>query len=200
MAIFASPSVACAAANPAKAVKKCRGTIGTAVKQVTQVGLARLDACHAKRDKGKADTDCNTALAGDAGYGRSQVRATGMIGAACPPGNPVLVNYSGSDPVKAVLPEVTDLLTESGQDVQGLPVILSDRTSRTMQAKCHQAIGKGRSAIVKEIVGRSIACQKRLDKKATTFAGLDPQCRIASAGSAGRAAASRFSMTTHPAP
>ena len=178
-----------AAANPAKAARKCRGTLGTAVKQVTLSGVARLDACHAQRDKAKSQTDCNAALAGDAGYSRSQVRANGMVSAACPPGNPALVNYPGGDAAGTVLPEVTRLLMESGAEVQGLPVILSDTAGRKTHAKCHQAIGKGRSAIVKEIVGRSIACQKRLDKKATTFGGLDPQCRVASASSAGRAAA-----------
>jgi cysteine-rich repeat protein len=188
MAAIAVPPVARGAANPAKAARKCRGVIGTAIKQVTQVGLARLDACHAKRDKGKTDADCNGALASDANYGRIRMRATGMIGAACPPGNPVLVNYTSAGVAQTVLPEVTDVLTASGMDVQGLPVILSDRTGRAMHAKCHKAIGKARSAIVKEIVKRSLACQKRLDKKATTFAGLDPQCRIASAGSAGRVA------------
>jgi cysteine-rich repeat protein len=178
-----------AGANPVKAARKCRGVLGTAVKQVTQTGLARLDACHAQRDKAKKDTDCNAALASDAAYSRSQVRAKGLVGAACQPGNPVLANYPGGDAAGTVLPEVTELLKESGADVQGLPAILADTAGRKTHAKCHQAIGKARSAIVKEVVNRSIGCQKRLDKKATTFGGLDPQCRVASASSAGRAAA-----------
>jgi cysteine-rich repeat protein len=180
---------ASAAANPTKAARKCRGVLATAVKQVTQTGLARLDACHAQRDKGKSQTDCNAVLAGDVGYSRSQVRANGMVGAGCAPGNPALVNYPDGDAAGTVLPEVTRLLKESGTEVQGLPAILSDSAGRKAHAKCHQAIGKARSAIVKELVKRSTACQKRLDKRATTFGGLDPQCRIASASSAGRGAA-----------
>jgi cysteine-rich repeat protein len=188
VAALAWPGHSRAAANPAKAARKCRGVLGTAVKQVTQAGLARLDACHAQRDKGKSQADCNAALGTDVNYSRSQVRANGMVGAACPPGNPALVNYPGGDAAGTVLPEVTELLKESGTDVQGLPAILQDTAQRKAHAKCHQAIGKARSAVVKEILGRSTACQKRIDKKATTFGGLDPQCRIASASSTGRAA------------
>ena len=189
-AAIVSPLLATAALNPAKAAKKCRGAIGNGVKQVTQTGLARLDACQAKRDRGKVQTDCNAVLPTDAAYGRAQSRAIGGIGAACPPGNPALVNYPGGDAAGSVLAEVTNLLTESGKNVQGLPEILSDRTARKVHAKCHKAIGKARSAIVKEILKRAIACQKRLDKQATTFGGLDPQCRIAPGASAARATAS----------
>jgi cysteine-rich repeat protein len=176
-----------AAADPAKAARKCRGAIASAAKQVVQAGLGALDACHARRDAGKGDVDCNAALPGDAGLSRAQVRGTGLVGAACPPGNPVRSNYTDGDPA-AVFQELTDALKTSGHDVQGLPQIASDRTERVSHAKCHRAIGKARSAIVKEIVKRSTACQKKLDKKAASFAALDTQCRVA-ASSAGRGAA-----------
>ena len=174
------------AASVAKAARKCRGAIASATTMLAQTAMKSIDACHGRRDAGKFQGDCNT-LDGNLAFSRMQVRTTGMIGAACPPGNSVHGNYPDGDIAETLFPEIADELTENAKAVQGMPDILPAQVGRG-RAKCHKAIGRARTAIVGEILRRSLACQKRIDRHASTFGALDPSCHTATSQAAGRAA------------
>jgi cysteine-rich repeat protein len=176
-----------ASADPNQAARKCRTAIAKGAKLITGTGLATLDSCHKRRDQGKFQGDCNV-LDGTPNFSRAETRAQGLIDATCRSGDPVRANYPGDDVSGVVEQGLSAVLTESAQGVQGLPDILPDPGDRKAHARCHAAIGKARSTIVREIVARSTTCQKRLDKQATSFTFLDPQCRVGQAGSSGRAA------------
>ena len=169
------------AASPTAAARKCRAAIAAGGRAVVAAGLGSIDGCHARRDKGKFTGDCNVIPNNAVGFTRAKARAEATINARCPVGNPVLANYpNGVD--MDVFSALKALLEQSGAEVQGTPAIASD-PSRKPKSKCHQALGKGRSGIINDIVKRSTTCQKKLDKRATTFGPLDPGCIVGPGGS-----------------
>ena len=128
---------------------------------------------------------CNVIPSNATGFARAQARAEATINARCPGGNPVLANYPHGVAMD-VFPALKAFIEQSGTEVQGEPDIAGD-PSRKPKSKCHKAIGKGRSNVIKDIVMRSTGCQKKRDKKATTFGPLDPSCVASPGGSAGKA-------------
>jgi cysteine-rich repeat protein len=182
----AAPLRGALAADPVREARKCRGAIASAAMLLTRTGLRSINACHARRDRELFVGDCNT-LASDVAFSRAQVRGGSQIDATCPPGNLALRNYLDGDVKGALLPTVADLLAENSQIVQGLPVISADRAERKAHGKCHGALGKARMSVVLQTVGQSLRCQKRIDRTATSFDGLDPGCRTATASSGQRA-------------
>ena len=169
------------AASPSAAARKCRGAIAAGSRNVVGAGLGTIDACHARRDKGKFSGDCNVIPSNATGFARAQARAEATINASCPGENPVLANYPNGV-VMDVFPALKALIEQSGTDVQGEPDIAGD-PSRKQKSKCHGAIGKARSGVIKDIVKRATGCQKKLDKKGTTFGPLDPGCVASPGGS-----------------
>ena len=184
--IMAGVCPALAARDPLAPSRKCRTTIAKTAGILATAGLKSLDACHARRDGGRFNGDCN-ALDTSATFSSAASRAGSLIGGACPADSPVLGNYAGGDPKAAIVAAFLDALEDSGQGVQGDPAIAADRTERTAHAKCHGAIGKARSAIVQDIVRRATACQKKLDRQATAFLGLAPSCDVGPGAPAARA-------------
>ena len=160
-----------AAKNPSL---KCRGAVAGAVKGLVTAGFKALDACHKKRDKTGAPADCND-IDGNAAVQRALSRGRGKVDALCQPSDPVLQNYpeASANGVKNVLlPTVIARIEASGTAIQGSPTIQGDKRL----AKCHGAIGKGRTATVGEMLNASLACQKRLDKGAPSFSSIAPEC------------------------
>ena len=173
------------AASPSAAARKCRGAIAGGSRNVVGAGLGTIDACHARRDKGKFSGDCNVIPSSSTGFARAQARAEATINARCTGGNPVLANYPNGVATD-VFPALKTLIEQSGTEVQGAPDIAGD-PSRKPKSKCHKAIGMGRSNVIKDIIKRSTGCQKKLDKKATTFGPLDPSCVASPGGSVNKA-------------
>jgi len=173
------------AASPSAAARKCRGAIAGGSRNVVGAGLGTIDACHARRDKGKFSGDCNVIPSSSTGFARAQARAEATINARCTGGNPVLANYPNGVATD-VFPALKSLIEQSGTEVQGAPDIAGD-PSRKPKSKCHKAIGMGRSNVIKDIIKRSTGCQKKLDKKATTFGPLDPSCVASPGGSVNKA-------------
>jgi cysteine-rich repeat protein len=172
------------AASPTAAARKCRAAIAAGGRNAVGVGLTTLDACHVRRDHGKFSGDCNVIASSAVGFARAQARAEATINARCASGNPVLTNYP--DGVAAIFPVIRGLLEESGAEVQGAPDIAGDPSTRKARSKCHKAIGKARSGVVKDVVKRSTGCQKKLDKSAATFGALDASCIASPGGSLGK--------------
>src|SRR6266850_852946 len=137
------------AASPTATARKCRAAIGAGGRSVAAAGLTTLDACHMRRDRGKFSGDCNVIPSGAVGFARAQARAEATITARCAPGNAALANYPAG--VSAIFPVLKGLVEQSGTEVQGAPDIAGDPSTRKAKSKCHKAIGKARSGIVKEI-------------------------------------------------
>jgi cysteine-rich repeat protein len=166
------------AAQPSKASFKCRNAIAAGVRGMTAAGLKQIDQCHKARDKGGAQGDCNAVDAGNVstGFGRSAIRAREIINARCKPGDPVIANYPGNDIPVVLVPAVERILERSAGELQGAPVFVGDKSAVKALVKCHGAIGKGRTQVVISIVKAATKCQKKIDKKATEFGPIAPQC------------------------
>lgn len=179
---------ALAAKNPSL---KCRGVVAKGVEGIVKSGLKALDSCHKLRDKGRSSGDCNE-LDGNATVSRALARARAKVDALCRADDPVLQNYPNGtvDGVKNVLfPAVVARLEESGREIQGAPTFEGDKATVKRFAKCHGAVGKARSAIVGEIFKASSSCQKRLDKGASQFSAIAPECIASPGGKSGKAVA-----------
>lgn len=186
-------AVAAVGARDARAAKspslKCRAAVAQGVDGIIKSGLKALDSCHKQRDKGRSSADCN-ALAANANVVRALARARSKVDALCRAGDPVLQNYPSAttDGVKNVLfPAVVARLEQSGRDIQGAPTFEGDKATVKRLARCHGAIGKARSAIVGEIFKASSGCQKRLDKGASQFSAIAPECIASPGGKSGKA-------------
>jgi cysteine-rich repeat protein len=175
----------------AKPSLKCRNAIGASVRALVAAGLGQIDACHRARHRGKGGGggDCN-ALDGantSSGFGRAAARAKAVMSAACKAGDPVIDLYPGSDIPVVLLPAVEKLLERSAGELQGAPVFAGDKQAVKARGKCHAAVGTGRTTIVLDIVKKATKCQKRVDKKATSFGPIAEPCVIG-AGVAGKVA------------
>lgn len=169
--------VGAARSAAAKAAIKCRTLVGQRSSVLVNQTLAKLDGCHLRRDKGGFSGDCNRL---DLSAARQKLAKA--LGKVCGKAPDVLANYAGGDVAGAIVSTVAGNLEDSGRELQGSPALGNDKK----KIKCHGAIGKGRSNVVKEMVRRSTACQRGLDKRASAFAALALNCAV-SPGSAGRA-------------
>jgi cysteine-rich repeat protein len=171
LALVSSPSHA----SVPKASLKCRAAIAAQAKVVIARGLASLDGCHARRDKGKFSGDCNAfSLA------KLQGKFAKAVTRACKGGEPALKNYLNGDPSREVIDAVQTALAASGAAVQGDPDLGRVKT----KVKCHAAVGRGRSTVVKAIVAAGTHCQKGIDKSGGGLGGLAASC-VVTAGNAG---------------
>jgi len=171
-----------------KAAENCRGMIAKSVAGVISAGFKDADACHKAQDKAAATSgDCNDvtkpAFDPKGKYAKAKTKATAAIGAKCPGGNPILTNFTGSDPAGALYPVVDDSVGGNSLLVLGNSNLMGDKAKK----KCLEAIAKDRTAIVNEIVKNSTKCQKGKDKGAASFGALDASCVDAGAKSVGKA-------------
>src|SRR6185503_3470563 len=142
-------------------------------------GLKSIAACHKARDKSGADRDCNAldpeTNVGSA-YGRAFARAQIVIGSACgTDGNPIPALFPGQDITGVLLPTVTELLERTATRLQGAPVFTGDPDIKAKR-KCHGAIGAAPPAVMVGILKTAVKCQKKLDKRASTFGPIAPEC------------------------
>jgi cysteine-rich repeat protein len=169
-----------AAVDPAvKAARNCRKTIAPKTAGLVKTALKIVDACHAKRDKGKLAADCNALAEADlkGKVGAAEAKLAAAIAKKCAPDNPVRANYlPDGDVAGVVVPAVRAGVEASSAALQGLPDIQGTKDEIKALIKCHQALGKARSAIVNEIVKLAVKCQGALDKKATAFAEIAGNC------------------------
>ncbi len=177
VAVLSLGGAAEAATAAQKAAIKCRAAIAKAGSGVIKARLKQLDACHAKRDKGKLAADCNAV---DAGGLRGKLERA--VSKACRGDNPVLANYAG-DPAGAISTGAAVEIATSGRTLQGLPELGGDKK----KLKCHAAIGKGRSGIAAGVLAASTRCQAGRDRGATTWGGLAGECVLSSELSSVRA-------------
>ena len=161
---------------------KCRNVIAAGVRGMTKAGLTQIDQCHKARDKGGAQGDCNAIDAGNisSAFGRATIRAREIINAGCKAGDPVIANYPGNDIPVVLVPAIERILERSAGELQGAPVFVGDKQAVKALVKCHGAIGKGRTQVVVSIVKAATKCQKKIDKKATSFGPISPQCVVGS--------------------
>ena len=167
-----------ASAEVTKASRKCRASIAKQAKVSIAKGLKSLDGCHGKRDKGKSSADCNAV-----DLSALQSKFASKIGKVCKGGDPVLLNYPGDNPGSAVPDAIEAALAASGAAVQGAPNLAGDKA----KAKCHGAIGKGRSAVVSGVVGGATRCQASIDKTASELGNLAASCVVTAGGAGGKA-------------
>jgi cysteine-rich repeat protein len=168
---------------------KCRNGISVAATGVVNASLKALETCHKLRDKGQVSGDCNE-LDGNATVQQALTAAAAKIGALCQDGNLALRDYPGGNVagvIGTLLPALREQIEDSGDALQGAPDLGGDPSL----AKCHGAIGLARRLIVGEIVKLSAKCQKKVDKSATEFSAIAPQC-IASPGKARNKAAKKL--------
>src|SRR5262245_8806114 len=131
-------------------------------------------------DETQRDTSCKGVMRANDGI---------AAGFACQPTSPVLQNY----PPNAVSGTGSTASVELALDVLG-PVMLSTvgksgaelqragAGSTPVKAKavrrCRNAIGHARTKIVTRVVAAATACQRKIDKRSTTFGAIDPSCQI----------------------
>jgi cysteine-rich repeat protein len=171
------PALAKKGGDPSKASRKCRSAIGTWGYNATSAGLTSLDVCHKQRDAGHFNGDCNV-IGQKPPLSTAIARGTAVVSHACSPSDPVAQNYTDGKVSDTIFPGIEQVLEGSGKDLQGEPSIVGSKSN----VKCHAAVGKARSGIVREVVKRSVACQHKADKKATQFGPIVPAC-IATPGS-----------------
>lgn len=181
-------AVSMAANDPVKASRNCRKEIGSKLSKVPQTGLALVDACHKRRDKGKFTGDCNDLAAADlkGKLVKTEAAVTKGIVKKCLAGDPVLGNYPGGDPDGVFFPVAENAVEAAGAALLGAPQIQGDKA----KIKCHAAISKATVKDVAEILKNAVKCQASVDKLASTFGVLDGDCVVApaSAGPKGEAA------------
>lgn len=146
-----------------KASRKCRGAIVSSASKATSSALKGLDKCHAQRDTGKFQGDCNARdLSGALSKG------AGKIGKKCSATDPVRCLFDGCDPVAWISQSLGAAIRETGETVQGSPDLAGDKA----RIKCHSAIGKARSAIAKALLKQTIGTKRVND--AAGNCGFEP--------------------------
>ncbi len=163
-----------------KASIKCRKTLSIQLSKLANAGFKNADKCHKAADKictvGSNRAACNDVMTAGfdpkAKYSDGKAKATQKIDKDCLAGDPVLANYNGGNIENAVLPLIDQAVESNSSLTQGDADLLCDKP----KVKCLEAIGKGRSKIMKEILKSSVKCQKNLDKTAVSFGPIDPGC------------------------
>jgi cysteine-rich repeat protein len=182
-------SLASPAGADTKASIACRGAISKAFSKVANTGFKLNDTCHKTADKamtvtGACNNVSNSAFDPNGKYGAAKAKASNGISAKCLSGDPVLNNYDGKDPNTPVGDAIDQTVGGNSALVVGFEGLAGDKA----KTKCIEAIGKARTAIVKEVLKNSTKCQGLLDKSATTFGALDPSCVDMGAKSTAKAA------------
>jgi cysteine-rich repeat protein len=172
-----------------KASGACRATIQRELVRLVQIGLAAADRCHRTQNRRRADAGrCNvigSSLFDPRGrYAGAKARALGRIGGRCAASDPVLANYEAGSVAEAVLPLVDDAVAGNSILTLGNANLGGDRK----KVRCITTIGRHRSAIVNDIVGRAIRCQARADRRAAALGEIDARCVGSAARLAARAA------------
>src|SRR5262249_40888785 len=156
---------------------KCRGALAKGFSRVITDGYKASDKCHKVANKaGTSSGDCNdvTKAAFDpkGKYSGDKTKAGTTISAACLPGDPVLTNFDGGSPTGAVNPFIDDTIGGNSLLVLGNVDLGGDKA----KAKCLDTIAKMRTGIVRDVIKASTKCQAIIDKPATSFGALDPDC------------------------
>ncbi len=191
--VVAASASALGLAGPAwadKAAENCRAVVGKGLANVIKAGMGAADGCHKAADKAAAASgDCNDtskpAFDAKGKYVKAKTKSTASIGAKCPGGNPVLLNYTGSDVTGATYPVVDETVGGNSLLILGNTNLMGDKAKK----KCLETVAKNRSKIVNEVVKNSVKCQKGKDKGAASFAGLDASCVDGGAKSVAKATA-----------
>jgi cysteine-rich repeat protein len=185
--------VATAAKKPPETSRRCRKALGRNVVNETTVGLRNMSACQRRADAGRPPrADCNQ-LDNSAGtsYGRAEALTSGQVGdgSTCPPGDPALAIYPGGTTqglLNALLPAVKRELEASGAvSLGGIPQGVGKGAGSGRVEKCRRAIASAHGTVVRKVLKASLRCQRRIDRTATAFGAIDPDC-LEDAGSIGR--------------
>ena len=101
-----------------KAPRACRKEIAGKMSKVIKTGLKVIATCHAQRDKGKFNGDCNTLAGADVkgAYAKALASTTKSIDKKCLLGNVVLGNYANGDVDGALLPVDHERHRAAGND------------------------------------------------------------------------------------
>lgn len=164
-------------ATATKAERSCRETVAKELARVIKTGLTEIGACRTKQDKaGASGGPCNVSGSPQADakgkYARAKTKSAGKIAKKCPAGNPVLANFPGGDPTTVAYPEIDQSIAGNSVLVLGNASLSKDKK----KGKCVKSLGSGRASIVNQIVSKSINCQLKKDRKATTLGPADPTC------------------------
>jgi cysteine-rich repeat protein len=191
--VVAASASALGIAGPARADKaseSCRGAIAKSVANVIKAGLKDADSCHKAADKaasasgtGACNDTSNAAFDPKGKYSGAKTKGSTLIGIKCPGGNPVLTNYTGSNPTGALYPVVDSTVGGNSLLIIGNSNLAGDKAKK----KCLEAVAKDSAGIVNEVVKNSVKCQKGKDKGAASFGQLDPTCVDVGAKSTGKA-------------
>jgi len=189
--VVATSASALGLAGPAwadKAAENCRKMIGASLANVVKAGLKDADGCHKAQEKipavtGVCNDTTNAAFDPKGKYAAAKTKSTTKIGVKCPGGNPVLLNYAGSDVSGATYPVIDETVEGNSLLVLGNTNLNKDKA----KVKCIDAVAKNRSKIVNEVIKNSVKCQKGKDKGAATFGALDPTCADPGAKSVAKA-------------
>lgn len=146
--------LASAAAAAPDAERACRAALGGQARFAAAAALRRLDDCHRRR--AGAAAQCNesqrAALAAD---------LAGLDG-ACADAPASRAGFGGDAPALALATLLDAEITASGRALQGDAVFAPSDAARA----CHAAIGRARSQIVRSLLTRAVACQRRSDASA----------------------------------
>jgi hypothetical protein len=164
---------------------ECRSHIARSVQGLVRSSLAVIDLCYAVR---RAAGSCDQ-LAGLQGrrpdpsdvFTIAQTRANAITSVWCTGHQAsILENYANgqSPPIDVVAPRVRTLLQNSAATLQGPAPPAGPGNGITPRARlrCIRAVGRVRTRIVKRVLSQAVACQRSLDKHATSFGLVSPIC------------------------
>src|SRR5262249_42105823 len=164
---------------------KCRSHIARSVQGLVGSSLAAIDLCYAGRE---AAGSCDQ-LAGLQGkrpdpsdvFTIAQARANAITRVWCTGHQTsILQNYANgqSPPIAVVAPRVRTLLQNSAATLQGPapPAGPGNGTTPRARLRCIRAVGRVRTRIVNRVLSQAVACQRDLDRHATSFGLVSPIC------------------------
>ena len=135
-------------------------------------------------------------------YSLAQTFTAGIANAWCTQQPEILANYpaagKGSGTINLVGPQVQLLINDSATALQGPALPAGAGHSGAAKRRCIRTIGQVRTKIVKQVLSQAVACQRAIDRNATSFGIISPTClgpapqaSRRSQASRGRARASR---------
>jgi cysteine-rich repeat protein len=174
-----------------KESRACRAQIATQLGKLVRLGIRQVDQCRVVRNRASAPGGvCNVIGSAEfdpkGRYRAARGRAQAKIAAKCRAGDPVLVNYPGGD-LAAVLDAVDGAVAGNAVLVQGNANLAGNKKN----GQCIRAIGRGRGAVFARILKASTGCQRRRDRRATSFGPIDESC-VDGGGSAPTKAAAKI--------
>jgi cysteine-rich repeat protein len=160
---------------------QCRNHIGNTVQGLVKHGLTFVDQCFAEAS---SPLPCNQVQvlrpgpfpAAPTGFSLAQTFAAGITNAWCIQEPEIVANYpaavKGGGTINLVGPQVQLLINRSTTVLQGSALPAGSAAKR----RCIRTIGKQRTKIVRQILARSVACQRAIDRTATSFGLISPTC------------------------